>query len=129
LGEFGEGVLRMDIQIKYKEMDKKAMVAELVSQAVKEGMNHNGKFRDKLVNQIMSVMIDDSVYNQTRQREIESVTIENPFEVGEHIFKANIIKGKRNDSIYLSMPVVWRQDKSCLKEFIDILTKIHDQMD
>jgi hypothetical protein len=108
----------MDIQIKYKEVDKKAEVLRLI-EGYRTGFGCNSS---ATLNAI------DKLYKE-ESKEIESVTIVNPFEEKEHIFQANIVKGRHNDSVYLSMPAIWKQDKGCLKQYIDILTKIHDQMD
>lgn len=118
----------MDIQIKYREGDKKAKIAELIGEAVREGMRHNGKFRDKLVNQIMSVMNEESVYNQTKEKEIESVEISKYSSVVKMILKScgNLlgINIQVSDKIHAVS-----FEKYEVKEIIEILQQIHDQMD
>jgi hypothetical protein len=119
----------MDIQIKYKEVDKKTEVQNLVCRAVNEAMNQNGKFRACIINQIMSVMDEKSFYNRIKSKEIERVIITKgnveyriypncmkPIEVSLQCFQ-------ENECTLLSL------SKSELKQYIDILTKIHDQMD
>jgi hypothetical protein len=112
----------MDIQIKYKEVDRIKPITKLLCEQYR--YYHQGKVLD-----FKATAEEVGCIYKEESKEIESVTIKSPFESDRHIFQATITKGKNRDSIYISIPVLWKTDKSTLGEVINILTKIHDQME
>jgi hypothetical protein len=108
----------MDIQIKYKEVDKKAKVHNTLLQVAVLPMP------GKIANAVNYI---DKLYKEDG-KEIESVTIPDLFNMEDHIFKATIVNGKNKDYAFMSMPAVLKLDKGCMSEFIDALLKIFNQM-
>lgn len=109
----------MEVKIKYKEIDKKAEVEK----GIREYMNRTYPISIQKI-----VGIVDAIYKED-SKQIESVEIPSVFNECPHIFRADIKQDKHKDSVYMSMPVVWKVDKGTLSEFIDILTTIKNQIE
>jgi hypothetical protein len=111
----------MDIQIKYKEVDKKAEVTKLLIK-VKKTPYYVGEV--ELADKI------DKLYKE-ESKEIESINIVNDdikILIGYLSETKQLIAVVKTD-IAIGSQFTEVFDKKALGQYIDILTKIHNQMD